>query len=55
MMGRHRWHPVRIQGQTAHECRDCGERDFNRPNRGPDLDDVNKRGGNLGAGGSLSG
>jgi len=50
IVGRHRWHPVRIQGQTAYECRVCGERDFSRPNAGPDLDEVKKNVGNIGGG-----
>ena len=41
MMGRHRWRTIRIERQTAYECRHCKARDFGQP-RGYDLDDVNR-------------
>jgi hypothetical protein len=54
MMGRHVWRTIRIEGQTASECRHCKERDFERP-RGPDLDEVTTVARQMGGGPGMTG
>jgi hypothetical protein len=56
LFGRHSWRTIRIEGQTAYECRHCDARDFERP-RGADLDDLNEKARHWagGGGGGMSG
>ena len=36
-LNRHRWQAMRVEGQAARECRDCGRREFDGGG-GDDLD-----------------
>jgi hypothetical protein len=51
-MGRHQWHPVRVQGEDGRECGVCHERNFDRP---PSLENAEKAASSLSGLGSGGG
>lgn len=36
LMRIHRWRPIHVSGEVGRECRDCGERVFDKPD-GPKM------------------
>ena len=53
-MGRHQWHPIRVQGQDGRECGVCHERNFD-PSKDLAYDDIDVNKGTMGGLGSGGG